>query len=85
VKGHISGAEIETVQKCSFCHDLVVINQELQSVKSGNCNKRQLVTSVIKQKKCEIALKTDDKLQTCKIPEELLTIYTLGIENDEDK
>lgn len=72
VKGQITGVSITSTQKCSFCKSLIVINQDLKSIKCTQCQKRQLILSVIKSTKCDITLKTDEGTLDYQLPEKVL-------------
>jgi len=61
VTGTISGATIEIQHKCFFCKNLVTINDDIKALKCQSCNKRQLVTTVLKDVKTEIAGTTNNK------------------------
>ena len=50
-----------------------------------SCNKRQLVTTVLKDVKTEITVTTNNNnMEMCNVPEEILDIFTLGIPKYED-
>ena len=86
VTGTISGATIEIQNKCFFCKNAVTINEDITSLKCNTCNKRQLVTTVLKEIKTEITVTTsNNNIETYNVPRDILDIFTLGISNYEDK
>jgi len=86
IEGHIKSVTICKRNSCQFCDTNVEVNKALVSIKCTNCNKRQLVTSIKQQTICDIDFETENNQNiSLKIPEQLLAIYTLEIDDVDDK
>jgi DNA-directed RNA polymerase subunit RPC12/RpoP len=85
LKGKICGVDIQLQYKCFFCKANVTINEDIQSLKCPECLKRQLTSTVSKNVKTELSIVIDNSTETFSLPQQVLDIYTLGVEKFEDK